>query len=62
MAYLARVVAKAVKTSGKIFSRCGWPVALQVPVEPSWRSGFYVIVVRVLDDDGGGAVNASISS
>lgn len=32
---------------------CGWPVALQVPVSTEWSSGFYVVIVRVRDDDGG---------
>jgi hypothetical protein len=32
---------------------CGWPVAHQVTVSSAWRSGFYVVVVRVRDDDGG---------
>ena len=32
---------------------CGWPVALRVKVSDSWRSGFYVVIVRVRDDDGG---------
>ena len=31
---------------------CDWPVGLQVQVEPNWRSGFYVVVVRVRDEDG----------
>lgn len=32
---------------------CGWPVALRIPVPETWRSGFYVVIVRVRDDDGG---------
>ncbi len=32
---------------------CGWPIALQVPVSAEWASGFYVVIVRVRDDDGG---------
>ena len=32
---------------------CGWPIALQVPVSAEWPSGFYVVIVRVRDDDGG---------
>lgn len=31
---------------------CGWPVALKVEVSDKWRSGFYVVIVRVRDDDG----------
>lgn len=32
---------------------CGWPVVFQLPVDAGWRSGFYVVIVRVRDDDGG---------
>ena len=32
---------------------CSWPVALQVKVPSEWRSGFYVVMVRVRDEDGG---------
>lgn len=31
---------------------CDWPVALHVTVADDWKSGFYVVVVRVTDDDG----------
>jgi hypothetical protein len=30
---------------------CGWPVAMEVPVDPSWRSGFYEVVLSI-DVDG----------
>jgi len=33
---------------------CNWPVAFQLQVPGSWRTGFYVVIVRVRDDDGGG--------
>src|SRR3989442_1668424 len=23
---------------------CGWPVAVSVPIEPTWRSGYYEVV------------------
>ena len=32
---------------------CDWPVALQILVPAEWSSGFYVVIVRVRDDDGG---------
>jgi hypothetical protein len=32
---------------------CGWPVAFQLAVPHDWRTGFYVVTVRVRDDDGG---------
>ena len=32
---------------------CNWPVALQVAVPSEWTSGFYLVIVRVRDDDGG---------
>lgn len=31
---------------------CNWPVAFQLQVPDTWRTGFYVVVVRVRDDDG----------
>ncbi|MEN9822448.1 MAG: hypothetical protein RLZ04_874, partial [Actinomycetota bacterium] len=31
---------------------CDWPVALRVTVGDDWSSGFYIVVVRVTDDDG----------
>ena len=31
---------------------CNWPVAFQLQVPESWRTGFYVVVVRVRDEDG----------
>ncbi|MBD1194251.1 MAG: hypothetical protein H9532_08985 [Vulcanococcus sp. Clear-D1] len=31
---------------------CDWPVAVQVTVDPAWRSGFYVMVVRLREPDG----------
>lgn len=31
---------------------CHWPVALRVEVGADWPSGFYVVIVRVHDDDG----------
>ncbi|MEV7006144.1 N,N-dimethylformamidase beta subunit family domain-containing protein [Streptosporangium sp. NPDC051022] len=30
---------------------CGWPVALTVPVEEDWPSGFYLVIVRIMDGD-----------
>ncbi|UUW90851.1 N,N-dimethylformamidase beta subunit family domain-containing protein [Pimelobacter simplex] len=29
---------------------CGWPVALRIPVDPTWDSGFYLVVVGVEAD------------
>src|SRR5690349_17311051 len=26
---------------------CGWPVALTVDVDPSWRSGYYEVVMEI---------------
>jgi hypothetical protein len=31
---------------------CNWPVAFQLTVDPAWRSGFYVVVVRLHEPDG----------
>jgi hypothetical protein len=31
---------------------CDWPVAFQLTVDPAWRSGFYVVVVRLREPDG----------
>ncbi len=29
---------------------CGWPAALQIPVDPSWRSGYYAVTVAAGDE------------
>ncbi|MGR6999415.1 N,N-dimethylformamidase beta subunit family domain-containing protein [Yinghuangia aomiensis] len=29
---------------------CGWPVALSVPVDDAWESGFYLVIVRAEQD------------
>jgi hypothetical protein len=31
---------------------CDWPVAFQLTIDPAWRSGFYVVVVRLCEPDG----------
>jgi hypothetical protein len=31
---------------------CDWPVAFRLTVDPAWRSGFYVVVVRLREPDG----------
>jgi hypothetical protein len=31
---------------------CDWPIALQVTVQNNWRSGFYVVIVRIREEDG----------
>lgn len=50
----AGIVAEAVQTpESPHITGCDWPTALQVPVEPGWRTGFYVVTVCVRDDDGG---------
>jgi len=28
-------------------SGCGWPVLHEIPIDPAWRSGFYVILLKV---------------
>src|SRR5437867_5778469 len=30
---------------------CGWPVAVSVPIEASWRSGYYEVLLRAEDAD-----------
>lgn len=32
---------------------CGWPVTLEIPVLEDWPSGFYVVLVRAVDDQRG---------
>jgi hypothetical protein len=31
---------------------CGWEVSLRVPVEPTWRAGLYLVIVRFVDHAG----------
>lgn len=28
---------------------CGWPVSVQIPVDPAWRSGFYLVTLTAID-------------
>ena len=30
-------------------SGCGWPVALEIPVEEHWKTGLYIVVLRIED-------------
>ncbi len=30
---------------------CGWPVALEIPIDPAWRGGFYLVRFRVEGDE-----------
>jgi hypothetical protein len=47
------IAAKAAPTPDQAHvNGCDWPVAFQLKVDPAWRSGFYVVVVRLREPDG----------
>jgi hypothetical protein len=49
----AGIAAKAVPTPASAHVvGCHWPVAFRLQVPETWRSGFYMVVVRVRDHDG----------